>query len=223
MTSDTKLGICFSGASLFNCVMKVTFSSVTELVIYPKRIQLFGAVGGWNWIKMKPRIQDFYVGWLYTEIHRAVLWKERPLLILENNHLGYDEKSSEINQNLCGWENKLSRDFLRSFLERLNIYRCVFRKRQAHLTGEAGAQQWIWGHGDWVWELAKSISKKSTYFFFPPHLLLPLSLPSLFSSPIIVYLIWNLALLWTELYPEVLLRNFRQKDLMRGLGVFGEE
>ena len=38
---------------------------------------------------------------------------------------------------------KLSRDFLRSFLERINIYRCVFRKKQVHLTGEAVAQQWI--------------------------------------------------------------------------------
>ena len=160
----------------------------------------------WKW----NRIQDFYAGWLYTEIRRAVLWKERPLLSLENNHLSYDEKSSELNQNLCGWENKLSRDFLRSFLERLNIYRSVFRKRQVHLTAEAVAQQWIWGHGDWVWELAKSISKKSTYFFSPTPT--ASSLPSLlffffFPSPIIVYLIWNLALLWTELYPEVLLRS----------------
>lgn len=179
-----------------------------ELVIYPKRIQLLGALGGWNWMKMKQRIQDFYAGWLYTEIRRAVLWKERLLLSLENNHLSYDKKSSELNQNLCGWENKLSRDFLRSFLERLNIYRSVFRKRQVHLTAEAVAQQWIWGHGDWVWELAKSISKKSTYFS-PPHTYCFLSPfpPFFFPSPITVYLIWNLALLWTELYPEVLLRS----------------
>lgn len=43
--------------------------------------------------------------------------------------------------------------------------------------------------------------------------------PPLFFSPIIVYLI--LALMETELYPEVLLRNFRKKDLMRHLGAWG--
>lgn len=46
-----------------------------------------------------------------------------------------------LNQNLCGWKNKLWRDSLRSLLERPNIHRCVFRKRQVHLTGEAIAQQ----------------------------------------------------------------------------------
>lgn len=79
-------------------------------------------------MKMKQRIQSFMQGdsILRLEIEQSSE-KERLLLSLENNHLSYDKKSSELNQNLCGWENKLSR-ILRSFLERLNIYRSVFRK-----------------------------------------------------------------------------------------------
>lgn len=129
----------------------------------------------------------------------------------------------DLNQKLCGWKNKLLRDSLWSLLERSNVHRCVFRKMQVHLTGEAEPQRWIWGHRNW--ESVKSISKKWTYFFFFFRLLLPLSLLSLFFLSHYCLLNLNPGLNGngTVSRGTIKIRNFRKKYLMRGLEFLEKE
>lgn len=126
-----------------------------------------------------------------------------------------------INPSLRGCKNKL-REFWGHAWRDPTSTDVSSEKSQVHLTGEAVVQQWIEGPKSGVWELVKSIFKKQSYFFF--------SFAYCFLSSLSLFFLSHYCLLnlnpglngdGTVSRGTIKIRNFRKKDLMRGLGVWG--
>lgn len=117
----------------------------------------------------------------------------------------------------------LGRDSSRSLLKRPNSHRCFFRKCQVHPTGEAAVPQWRQGHRNRIWDFMKSSVKKWTYFFFSScaYCFLPPPTSFFLSQYCLLNLNPGLNGDWNVTRGTIKIRNFRKKDLMRGLGVLG--